>query len=126
MISPCHHKVRWLGAEARRFIPDTSKTADVIDFATSDFLSNLDQNNWVGTRDRIYERHQLNVTSQGFRYRGWTESSVNLATGVVAMGDPLEPSPTQWVRRDGVRLQLTTPQKPEKAAKGHGRQLPVT
>lgn len=78
-------KALWLTTQARRWIPAGSKAADIIDFILADFLANPDVNDWESTRDRVYERYQLNAAANGFMYRGWTESSVNLACGVIAL-----------------------------------------
>lgn len=78
-------QIVWMVAEARRYVPDTSKAADVIDFVLADYLANPDKGDWERTRDRVYERYQLNDAANGFRYRGWTESSVNFATGLLAL-----------------------------------------
>lgn len=78
-------QIIWLVKEARQFIPDTSKTADIVDFVLSDFLDNPDVNDWERTRDRIDERYHQNAQENGFVYRGWLESSVNFATGVMAL-----------------------------------------
>jgi hypothetical protein len=75
----------WLVREARKFIPDTSKTADVCDFVLADFLANPDRNDWEATRDRVYARYQLNAAANGFIYRNWYESTVNFAGGVAAL-----------------------------------------
>lgn len=75
----------WLVEQARRFIPSTSKAADVCDFVLADFRANPDRDNWELTRDRIYERYQLNPAANGFRYRGFSDSSVNFATGVMSL-----------------------------------------
>lgn len=75
----------WLVEEALRYIPDTSKTTDVIAFVLADYLANPDKDDWELTRDRIYERYHENAREYGFVYRGWTESSVNLAAGVLAL-----------------------------------------
>jgi hypothetical protein len=75
----------WLVEEARRYIPDTSKSADIVDFVLADFLANPDIDDWESTRDRIYERYQLYAAENGFTYRGWFESSVNFATGIMAL-----------------------------------------
>ncbi len=83
-LSPAEQNI-WLIEEALRYIPDTSKTTDVIDFVLSDYLDNPDKDNWEFTRDRIYERYHDNAADYGFVYRDWTESSVNLATGVLAL-----------------------------------------
>ena len=78
-------QILWLVQTAREYIPDTSKTADVIDFVLADYLANPDAENWERTRDRVYERYQANANENGFVYRGWTESSVNLAGGLMAL-----------------------------------------
>ncbi|MCB9846117.1 MAG: ADP-ribosylglycohydrolase family protein [Phycisphaeraceae bacterium] len=73
----------WLVQEARRWVPDSSKAADIVDFVTAEFLANPDKDNWEQTRDRIYERYHGDATQHGFKYRGWTESSVNFATSIM-------------------------------------------
>jgi hypothetical protein len=78
-------QVLWLYREARRYIPDTSKSADVADFVLQDFLTNPDVNNWELTRDRVYERYHHNAAANGFVYRGFVESSVNFACGCIAL-----------------------------------------
>ncbi len=78
-------KVLWLLHEARRYVPDTSKSADVVDFVLADFLANPDVNDWERTRDLINLRYRVNAAANGFVYRDWTESSINLATGVMAL-----------------------------------------
>lgn len=82
---PAEAQALWLVEQARRFIPDASKSADVIDFVVADFLANPDHDDWERTRDGVYERYQLNAAANGFHYRAWYESSVNLATGVIAL-----------------------------------------
>jgi hypothetical protein len=83
-LSPERQNI-WLVQEARRYLPDTSKTTDVIDFVLADYLANPDKDDWERTRNRIYERYQANAGNYGFVYRDWTESSINLATGVLAL-----------------------------------------
>ncbi|MBX3364953.1 MAG: ADP-ribosylglycohydrolase family protein [Phycisphaeraceae bacterium] len=78
-------QVEWLVVQARRFIPDTSKAADIIDFILADYRANPDLDDWERTRDLAYERYQLHAAANGFRYRGWTESSINLASGVLCL-----------------------------------------
>jgi hypothetical protein len=72
-------------AEARRFLPDGSKAADIIDVCTADYLANPNVADWERTRDIACERYQTNATAYGFRYRAWYESSVNFAAGVIAL-----------------------------------------
>lgn len=78
-------KAVWLVREARKYIPDTSKSADVIDFVLDDYLSNPDKTDWARTRDRVAERYQTSAATHGFVYQAWYESSVNLATGLIAL-----------------------------------------
>lgn len=82
-LSP-RDKALWLTRSARRLIPDTSKAADIIDFVLADYLANPDRDNWESTRDKVYARYQSPGTP-GFQYRGWTESSVNFASGIIAL-----------------------------------------
>ena len=84
MLEP-RDQVVWLVTEARKYIPDSSKTADVVDFVLADFESNPDIDDWERTRDRVYDRYHLNAADNGFIYRDWTESSVNFATGLIAL-----------------------------------------
>lgn len=75
----------WLFEQARAFIPDSSKTADIADFVYADFLANPDPDDWERTRDAIHARYQQNAAANGFRYRAWYESSVNFACGVMEL-----------------------------------------
>jgi hypothetical protein len=84
-IQPRRDQIIWMVEEARRYIPDTSKAADIVDFVLADYLDNPDVNDWERTRDRVYERYQDNAGDYGFIYRGWTESSVNFAAGLMAL-----------------------------------------
>jgi len=78
-------QILWLADEARKYIPDTSKSADIYDFVKADYLANSNKDDWESTRDKIYDRYQLNAASNGFRYQTWYESSVNFAAGIMAL-----------------------------------------
>ena len=78
-------QVLWLADEARKYIPDTSKSADIYDFVKADYLANGDKDDWESTRDKIYDRYQVNAGLYGFRYQNWVESSVNFAAGIMAL-----------------------------------------
>ena len=52
---PGRDRVVWLVREARKYLPDTSKSADVVDFVLADFLANPDPD-WDGTWVRIESR----------------------------------------------------------------------
>jgi len=80
-----HDRILWMVETARRLIPDTSKTADVIDFVLEDYLGNPDLDDWESTRDAVAERYQLQDEENGFKYLSYFESSVNLATGLIAV-----------------------------------------
>lgn len=84
-------KVIWLAKESRKYVPNTSKTADVFDFVLNDFLENCPAENapgcqnWERTRDRIYQRYHRDAAANGFVYLFWYESAINYATGVMAL-----------------------------------------
>lgn len=82
---PRREQMIWLVNQARQVIPDTSKSADIVDFVLTDFLNNPDVNDWERTRDRVYERYHHDAADNGFIYQGWTESSVNFASGLMAL-----------------------------------------
>ena len=78
-------QIIWLVEAARKYIPDTSKSADIIDFVLDAYLANPDPANWEAAREAIYERYQGDARQNGFVYRDWNESAVNLAAGVLAL-----------------------------------------
>lgn len=82
---PRREQIIWLVNQARQYIPDTSKSADIVDFVLADFLNNPDVNDWERTRERVYQRYHGNAADNGFIYQGWTESSVNFASGLMAL-----------------------------------------
>lgn len=75
----------WLVQRARAYLPDSSKAADVCDTVLADYLANPDPDDWERTRDLVYQRYQLHAGVNGFVYRGWYESSVNFAAGLIAL-----------------------------------------
>lgn len=83
-LSPREQSI-WLVTEARRYLPDSSKSADIVDFVLADYLANPDVDDWELTRDRVAARYQSNAAANGFIYRAWYESSVNFASGVIAL-----------------------------------------
>ncbi len=78
-------QILWMVGEARRYFPDESKTADIVDFVVADYLSNPDTTDWERTRDKLYERYHRDAAANGFVYRDWIESSVNFGTGLIAL-----------------------------------------
>ncbi|MEL7472569.1 MAG: ADP-ribosylglycohydrolase family protein [Planctomycetota bacterium] len=83
-LSPADQMV-WLLTEARAWIPAESKAGDVADTVLADYLANPDPTDWERTRDLVYHRFQLSASANGYVYRGWTESAVNLAGGLIAL-----------------------------------------
>jgi hypothetical protein len=83
-LEPAERAV-WLVERSREFLPDTSKCADIMDFVLADYLGNPDKDDWERTRDRIHDRYQLHAADNGFVYRHWFESSINFASGVMAL-----------------------------------------
>jgi len=82
---PGADKALWLVDTARRFLPDGSKAADVIDAVREDHATNPDRDDWERTRDLIATRFQSQATENGYRYLAWYESAVNLAGAVIAL-----------------------------------------
>ncbi|MCG3128214.1 MAG: hypothetical protein CHACPFDD_03091 [Phycisphaerae bacterium] len=82
---PRREQMLWLVREARQYIPDTSKSAEIVDFVVADYLANPDVNNWELTRDNIYERYHRDAMQHGYKYIFWYESSVNFATGIMCL-----------------------------------------
>jgi hypothetical protein len=74
-----------LVSEARGYLPNSSKSADILDFVLAEYLASTDVDDWELTRDRIHDRYQANAAANGYVYRFWWESSVNLATTVMAL-----------------------------------------
>lgn len=77
--------VTWIAEEARRYVPDGSKTADIVDFVLASFLANPDPDDWESTRDAYHDRYQANAAANGFVYRAWYESSINFASSILAL-----------------------------------------
>ncbi len=78
-------KLLWLVRQARRYIPNTSKAADAVDFVVAHYLATPDPNDWESTRDAIYDRYQLRAAENGFHYWGWSDSTLNFANGIMAL-----------------------------------------
>ncbi|WP_437785645.1 ADP-ribosylglycohydrolase family protein [Sorangium sp. So ce1097] len=82
---PRREEIARIVREARRYLPDTSKAADVIDFVLAAYLASDDRDDWESVRDAIARRYQEQARAHGFVYRGFTESAINLATGTMAL-----------------------------------------
>ena len=82
---PLRGEIEALARRARRWIPDGSKTADAFDFTLAHYQGNPDRDDWESTRDAIHARYQQNAAANGFVYHAWYESTVNFATGIMAL-----------------------------------------
>jgi hypothetical protein len=76
---------RCLVRAARRFVPDESKTAAVIDLVLALREASADPDDWERARDEIARVFQSEAEANGYRYLEWYESTVNLATGLLAL-----------------------------------------
>ncbi|MBX3383117.1 MAG: ADP-ribosylglycohydrolase family protein [Phycisphaeraceae bacterium] len=77
--------VIWLTQRAREYLPPTSKARDIVTLVLDDFLANPDPDDWERTRDLIDQHLRVNAAQNGYVYRGWTESSINFASGLLAL-----------------------------------------
>lgn len=78
--------VLWLAQTSRKFVPDTSKTADVFDFVLGEYMSNPDVDDWESTRDAIALRFGPEAETSGeYLYLEWYDSAVNFATAILAL-----------------------------------------
>ncbi len=78
-------QILWMVEQSRSHLPDSSVASDVIDVVVADFLSNPDIDDWERTRDLVADRFQVNDAANGYNYRNWFESTVNLAGGLIAL-----------------------------------------
>lgn len=77
-------QVRWLIDEARTYLPDPSRVAEIIDWVVAEYDAHPGEP-WEALRDRIYERYQLNSADNGFNFIIKYESAVNLAAQVAEL-----------------------------------------
>lgn len=77
-------QVRWLIDEARKYLPDSSRIAEIIDWVLAEYDANPGEP-WENLRDRIYDRYQLNSAENGFNFIVKYESAINLAAQVAEL-----------------------------------------
>lgn len=82
---PPEEQIDCMVLAARELIPSTSKARDVIDFVVEAHHRHPSDDDWETTRDAIAARYQSEDAASGFTFLEWYESSVNLATGVLAL-----------------------------------------
>lgn len=81
-------RLRWMAAEARNTLPDTSYTAKMYDFVWKQYTLGIP---WEQTRDSIYERYQVqqmdgyNITSRNLYCNGCFAAGINFASSLVSL-----------------------------------------
>lgn len=54
------------------------------DFVSAKFDANADKDNWEQTRDKVYERYQVQGVA-GYRYKYPWDSGINFASSIVSL-----------------------------------------
>ena len=54
------------------------------DFVKKDYQNNPDKDNWELTRDRVYQRYQLNSNAE-YRYKYPFDAGINFASSLVSL-----------------------------------------
>lgn len=78
-------RIRCLLEGARRVLPGTSKSLDILDRVLAAYDASADHDDWELARDELARALQEDDDAHGYRYLEWYESSVNLATGLLAL-----------------------------------------
>jgi hypothetical protein len=77
-------QVIWMAAEARKRVPNWSYIADMYDFVKAEYDGNADKDNWEETRDKVYERYQVQGTA-GYDYKYPWDAGINFASSMVSL-----------------------------------------
>lgn len=77
-------QVIWMADEARKRIPDWSYIADMFDFVKGEYDGSEDKDNWADTRDKVYERYQVNGNSN-YEYKYPWDAGINFAASIVSL-----------------------------------------
>ena len=77
-------QVIWMAEEARKRVPDWSYIADMYDFVKAEYDGNEDKDNWEDTRNKVYERYQVNGTA-GYEYKYPWDAGINFASSIVSL-----------------------------------------
>ena len=77
-------KLVWMSVQARKGIPDGSYLADMYDYIWSDYSENPDKEDWESTRDKVYQRYQVEGAS-GYDYEHPYDAGINFAAGLVSL-----------------------------------------
>lgn len=100
--SPTEHatlgeKTKWMAAQARTYLPDTSYAAHMYDFVWAQYKADLP---WETARDAVYERYQVEqadgytITARNLYCNGCFAAGINFAASLVSLlygeGDLIE------------------------------------
>jgi hypothetical protein len=77
-------QVFWMAEEARKRVPNWSYIADMYDFVKAEYDGNADTDNWEETRDKVYERYQVQGTA-GYDYKYPWDAGINFASSIVSL-----------------------------------------
>ncbi|GAB4411866.1 MAG: hypothetical protein OHK0039_17340 [Bacteroidia bacterium] len=81
-------QTRWLAAQARQRLPDSSYAADMYDFVLSRYQAGVP---WEQTRDEVYTRYQVqqaggyDLTARGLPCNGCFAAGINFAASLVSL-----------------------------------------
>jgi len=73
-----------IAEQARKHLPDESYLADMYDFIKMDYLKNPDKDDWESTRDKVYQRYQIEGAG-GYHYQHPFDAGINFAAGLVSL-----------------------------------------
>ncbi|XOV84883.1 MAG: ADP-ribosylglycohydrolase family protein [bacterium] len=73
-----------MAQEARKRVPNWSYIADMYDFVKAQYESNPDKDNWEETRDRVYQRYQVQGAA-GYEYKYPWDAGINFAASIVSL-----------------------------------------
>ncbi len=77
-------QVFWMAQQARERIPDWSYIADMYDFVKAQYERNPDIDNWEETRDKVYDRYQVQGAA-GYSYKYPWDAGINFAASIVSL-----------------------------------------
>ncbi|MFK8053479.1 MAG: ADP-ribosylglycohydrolase family protein [Woeseiaceae bacterium] len=81
---PRAEQLQWMAAEARKRLPAGTYIADMYDFVWREYQRNPAPKHWAVTRDKIYQRYQLNTAAR-YRYKYPWDSGINFAASLVSL-----------------------------------------
>ena len=77
-------QLEWMAEQARARIPDWSYIADMYDFVRTEHEQNQDKDDWEQTRDKLYQRYQVNGAA-GYEYKYPWDSGINFGASIISL-----------------------------------------